>query len=362
MISGMTKWPGFVKSGWISISNNQSCSFVKRIFFKIALFAAGLGTVMAFWGGTCSAEKIKGKFIPPDGKVLLMVGQDKDTIDDYVKSVKHVPAGVMLYTSIQNMDGLLEEGKDYGSGVAHGQYLLEQYPYSVIQIGLYMVDGLEDTIAGKYDRNIEKLGKWIKQAARPVYLRIGYEFDLPANRYDPEHYQQAFRYIVDKLRKQGVDNVAFIWHTYSRINPGQSTMAWYPGDDYVDWFALSFFDAYNQANMIRFSRLAQHHQKPLMIAEATPYGLGTPLGERSWNRWFRKFFSFIEDEDVKAACYINSDWDSQPMWQNQGWGNARIQANPLIQDKWRKEIGRDKYLRADQNLFPLLEQNTGRSG
>lgn len=327
----------------------------ENVLKHLAVAIACLGS-LALGPFGARAEELKGKFVPPDGKVLLMIGQDKDTVDEYVESTGHVPAGLMIYTSIQNVDGLFAEAPDYGAGISHGQYFLEKYPHSVIQIGLYMVGVLDDVLAGSYDKNIKKLGEWIREAERPVYLRIGYEFDLPDNRYDPEKYKAAFRYIVDKLRQQGVENAAYVWHSYSHVNPGYSTMAWYPGDEYVDWFALTFFDPYNHADMIRFVRLAEHRHKPLMLAEATPTYLGTPLGERSWHRWFEKFFTFIEDNNVKAACYINSNWDAQPMWQIQGWGDARIQVNPVVQENWLKEIRKEKYLTAGRNLFLLLNQ------
>jgi len=46
------------------------------------------------------------KFVPPDGQVLLLIGQDTNTIDQYVASNNIVPGGVMLYTSVQNAEGL----------------------------------------------------------------------------------------------------------------------------------------------------------------------------------------------------------------------------------------------------------------
>lgn len=47
----------------------------------------------------------KSKFVPPEGKVLVFVGQDKDTLDRYHKAVGITPAGVMVYTSIQKKIG-----------------------------------------------------------------------------------------------------------------------------------------------------------------------------------------------------------------------------------------------------------------
>jgi beta-mannanase len=227
---------------------------------------------------------------------------------------------------------------DNGAGMQDGNYLLKKYPQSVLQIGLYMVGGLEDVLAGRLDDNIKKLGQWIIETNRPVFLRIGYEFDLPDNHYDPHLYVKAYRYIVDKFKEMKVDNVAYVWHSFGYIHPDKPLLNWYPGDDYVDWIGVSFFDPYNTGNMRMIGHLAKEHQKPFMIAEATPHGLSTIDGEKVWNIWYKRFFNVIEQNDVKAACYINAYWDIQPMWHQKGWGDARIQNHSYIEEQWLKHI------------------------
>jgi len=178
------------------------------------------------------------EFVPPEGKILLIIGQHKDAIDTYVKELEHTPAGIMVYTSVQLAEGIYD-AFDHGGGAQHLQYEVEKYPDTVMQVGLYMVDVLDAIIEGKYDNNIKKIGKWIKKANRPVYLRIGYEFDGPHNHYDPELYVKAYRYIVEKFRRSGVNNVAYVWHSYANYTK-RPVMDWYPGDEYVDWVAVSY--------------------------------------------------------------------------------------------------------------------------
>jgi hypothetical protein len=290
-----------------------------------------------------------GKFLPPEGKTLLLIGQDERTIQNYINSTGHHPAGFMVYTSIQEMGGL-NEPANHGAGVNHAQYLADNFPNAAFQIGLYMVDALEGIPQGNYDANIDVLAKWLKESKHPVYLRIGYEFDLPNNHYDPEKYKTAFRYIVDRLRASGVDNVAYVWHSYGFISPDKPLMDWYPGDDYVDFFAVSFFKAFNMGNMNFILKRAGEHHKPFMIAEATPFGVGTADGERSWNLWFKPFFKFIQDNQIPVVSYINSDWESLPMFQGQGWGDARVQANSLVKERWLKEVQSDRYLKSAASL------------
>jgi len=291
------------------------------------------------------------KFAPPAGKTLVFAGQNDDSFDDYVRTTGAAPAGCMIYTSVQEAGGLLEPS-DYGAGVSSGKYLLDKYPNTAVQIGLYMVDALEGVISGQYDDNIDKIGSFIKESKRPVYLRIGYEFDGPHNHYDPGKYIAAYRHIADRLKNKGADNIAYVWHSYASF-PRVNYMNWYPGDEYVDWFGISFF-AQHESEMSPVISLAKQHNKPVMIAESTPSGIGTTSGAGVSERWFRRYFDFTAKYDIKAICYINCNWDDMPMFKDFKWGDCRLAGNSKIKKVWRAEMKSDKYLQSSDGLFNLL--------
>jgi len=307
--------------------------------------------VIILWAlmpGLCFAGSLQHPFIPQSGK-LLIIGQQKDIIDGYIQSMGIVPGGFMVYTSIQNMDGL-DQPADHGSGIMDAQYYVNSYPHAAIQLALYMVGALDATLAGRYDDNILKLAQWMKNADCPIYFRIGYEFDLPENDYDPEKYQLVYRYIVDHLRVQGVNNVAYVWHSASMMEPKGDFMDWYPGDDYVDWFAVSIFNPMQIATARRFFAIGRQHNKPSMIAESTPAGLVSTNAKREW---FRHYFDFINDDDIKIVCYINSDWDVEPLFKSSHWGDERIQNDPEIKAMWINEMNKG-YLQYSLDMFKEL--------
>jgi hypothetical protein len=279
-------------------------------------------------------------FVPPHGKCLLLVGQDNRSIDDYVAATGTVPGGVMVYTGVH----------DFGN-VADFDYLLRKYPRCAFQIGLYMVDSLDRVNNGECDDNIRRLGEWIKSSHRPVYLRVGYEFDFPANKYEPGKYVNAFRHVRDRLDDQGATNVAYVWHSCAAGSPRIDD--WYPGDGYVDWVAISFF-AQPVGQVVPVAEYARRHGKPLMIAESTPYGLGTGKGQESWDRWFAPVFGFIDKYHVKAFCYIDWRWESQPMFKGQGWGDCRIEANDLVKSRWLETTGSERFLKSSKGLYKQL--------
>jgi len=304
----------------------------------VRLFFAGLIFITFFLSLSCGAQSV---YIPPDGKTLLFIGQNKQSADDYVKAFGRHPAGFMMYTSVQKAQSL-QEAFDDGAGVVHGQYLVEKYPVAALQIGLYMVDALDGIVRGNYDDTIDRIGLWIASTKRPVYLRIGYEFDGPHNHYDPRAYVPAYRYIVDRYRKAGIRNVSYVWHSFASTMK-QPPAVWYPGDDYVDWFGVSFFDNGTSPGMNAMVAMAKEHGKPLMIAEATPMKIGVGAGKQAYYRWFRPLFKFIEKNNVKMLCYINADWDSLPMFAAEKWKDSRVQTNDEIKKIWLEETSKDRY-------------------
>lgn len=306
--------------------------------------------LMVLLSQACDARSlaVSPPFIPREGR-LLIIGQQRDAIDGYINDVGIVPGGFMVYTSISEMEGL-ETPADHGAGTVDARYYVEHYPDAVIQLAIYMVGMMDDTLAGRYDENILRLSRWLKAVKRPVYLRIGYEFDLPDNAYDPLKYQQAYRYIVDHLRAQGVDTAAYVWHSASMSKPSGNFMDWYPGDDYVDWFAVSIFNPMQIARARDLAVLAREHHKPMMIAESTPAG---EISVRARKEWFRHYFDFIHEVDVKVVCYINSDWNSYPLFQAMRWGDGRIQKDPEIKEMWLQEM-KNGYLQSSPALFDML--------
>src|SRR5262249_52526965 len=115
---------------------------------------------------------------------------------------------------------------------------------------------------------------------------------------------------------------------------------YYPGDGWVDWWAVDLFspDNFVMDNTRWFMADAERRRFPVMIGESTPRWVGgVQAGEAAWTAWFAPYFGFIRRHaTVKAFCYINWDWTQYPVWSD--WGDARIQANPVILERYRQEL------------------------
>jgi hypothetical protein len=268
------------------------------------------------------------KFVPPAKKCLIIIGQDKSAVDAYVQNMGHQPAGVMTYDHISYL------------GLDEATALRNAFPKAAIQIGLSLEGSLDHVPTGRFDSNLDKLANWAKRNPIPIYLRPGYECDGAHNKYTPAAYVKAFRHIRNQLDQRGVKNIAYVWHV---LPAGPKIADWWPGEEYVDWVALTYFAAQKQ-NMAPIAAFANKHGKPLMLAEAAPRGIGTVQGKKSWDQWFKPCFEDIAQYNVQALCYINWDWESNPKFRGGGWGDTRIQQNEFVKTQWLKEIGKGKYL------------------
>ncbi|HMN47224.1 MAG TPA: glycosyl hydrolase [Povalibacter sp.] len=391
-----------------------------------AAFIGALGVGIA-----CSAaSEPQTRFAPPADRTLLIVGQELGSVADYVQHCTQcpAPAGVTTYLGFYDLlsaadgfGGLGEDAAghsapdaDWGAGATSAARMLAQFPDAALVLGLDISngrrkDGLAQIGHGLHDDKIERLATFLRAAQRPVFLRIGYEFDGMWNQgYEVRAtYIAAYRRIVDGLRARQANNVAFVWQASASpiddvLEHGkrEKLRDWYPGAAYVDWVGLSWFlrpkaqpgatrtrvpDQLELAQeVLEFARAAG---KRVMIAESTPQGYDLSTLTRSnispiwdgaphadtvkrsadeiWAEWYEPLLSFIDANRalIGAFAYINARWDDQPMWAapyaSGYWGDSRIQANPRIQELWLTEVRRAPWLHGGPALFTTLTASQG---
>ncbi len=307
------------------------------------------------------------KFVPPAGKTLLIMGQTLEDIDDYMAnfSEQPIPGGWSAYWGVPAFQGITDTHTNPNGSSHNHQQLAERFPNTAIQSGMWMVgkdNVARNTANGAYDDVIIQYSDWAKSVNHPIYLRIGYEFDGAHNELEPSVYIRAYRRIVDLMRAEGVDNVAFVWHSYaSRPYKDYPVSEWYPGDEYVDWVGISVFGQIYQSADIQFfgntvMEFAKTKKKPVMIAESSPILGIEPINLDSWNRWFVNFFSFSYSHNIKAISFINTNWESYD-FSDIGvttWKDARLANNQFISNAWFLETNQDRYLKQSENLFEML--------
>lgn len=306
----------------------------------------------------------KTKFVPPAGKALLIMGQNHEEIAEYMDSYSdmRIPGGWMAYWGIPSMNGIRQTHLNETGTSQNHQNLVERFPDTVLQSALWMVgkwDVLNKTVAGEYDSVVKQFSGWAKTTERPIYLRIGYEFDGWHNELEPQTYIKAYRRIVDLIRAEGADNIAFVWHSYaSRTYKDYPLSNWYPGDEYVDWVGISLFGhmyaSELNAEADAVFEFARDHKKPVMVAESSPIEGIDEVSIDAWNTWFVNFLSLTYNKNVKAISFINTDWDRMAIEGISEWKDARLQNNEKIYRAWFMETSKGRYLNQSSELFELL--------
>jgi hypothetical protein len=305
------------------------------------------------------------KFVPPEGKTLLIMGQTVEDISEYREHFKGqpTPGGWSAYWGIPEFSGVRNAHKNETGSSQDHQMLVEDFPNTVIQSAMWMVGKWEvakNAGKGQYDDVIIKYSNWAKAAKRPIYLRIGYEFDGVHNALEPDEYVKAYKHIVNLMRAEGVDNVAFVWHSYAaKPYKDYPLSAWYPGDDYVDWVAISVFGhAYGGTDFGPYCddvlAFAKAHHKPVMIAESSPIQGIDSKSNAAWDQWFVNFLSFTYQKNIKAISFITTNWSKASIDGVSEWKDSRLNNNEEVAKAWFKETNKARYLKQSPKLFKDL--------
>jgi beta-glucanase (GH16 family) len=300
-----------------------------------------------------------GAYLEPRIQVLHGAGQDPVGFRDYAAALgpSRQPKIVMTYIGL---------GKSVAEIKAWGRDLKQQLADAgaadiLPQIGVSMVNGndtgtgIDGAVArGERDSQIAALCEVVQTLGRPVFVRIGYEFEGDWNGYRPESYRAAFIRVTRAFREQHLP-VATVWCA-AAMSAGdrgmQRLLNYYPGDEWVDWWSLDLFSADEMTRVLptAFCVAAGQHRRPVMVGESTARYVGVRDGQRSWDKWYAPYFAFIRARpEIKAFCYINWDW---AVWSKKlgftwnDWLDCRIEQNETVKKLYQEEMDRTLYLHA----------------
>jgi len=278
------------------------------------------------------------KRLEPQGTVLHGAGQSAEAFAEYTTRFSATPPCIyMCYYGLK---------RDPAPFFERLRTQLAAYPPGLIpQIGLGMTqDGhpeehYEHEVArGDHDAHLDRLVEELAALDRPVFIRIGYEFNGHWNGYQPETYIAAWRHIHGRIRARALDRVALAW-CFAPEGRDTDFMAYYPGDDFVDWWSIDLFsnDQFALPQTHAFMAEALAHRFPVLIGESTARSIGVADPGRAWDEWFALYFDFIaRHPHVKGLCYINWNWAGFPQWHD--WGDCRVTASPELAVRYGNEL------------------------
>ncbi|WP_067822312.1 hypothetical protein [Actinomadura kijaniata] len=169
---------------------------------------------------------------------------------------------------------------------------------------------------GAVDDHIDRLSKHFREKfPERFWLAIHHEpeeevRETPGSGYTAADYRAMFRHVVQRFRRNGVDNAVFtmVYMGYSGyvVKPWFRTL--YPGDDVVDWIG---FDPYAEPRVRSFAQL---------VDEAAPRE--RDLGIAGFYRWSRRNLS-----------------DDKPLMLSE-WGGTEMTGDPAKKAELFRSIGR----------------------
>jgi hypothetical protein len=185
---------------------------------------------------------------------------------------------------------------------------------------------LQDLVAGKYDWYLDDWIAGVKEFGDPMFIRLSHEMDGNWYPYsegwvkDPKRNTAAdwvayWKYVVDRFRKAGVTNVAWVWCVNGDRSGGKDWPDYWVGNDYCDWLAIDLYSARNPKDVVgQFMELYGKTGKPIMIPEG---GTGPEQTKNNPHypgdaAWVTELFDVIDvTPQIKALCWFEwgKEWD-----------------------------------------------------
>ena len=222
---------------------------------------------------------------------------------------------------------------------------------------------LEAIVAGKWDAYINYWATQAKTFGRPIFVSWGLEMNgnwFPWSGYfygggkelskgvyaGPDLYKKAYRYIVDRVRATGAKNIIWVYHVQAYSYPSDvwnQLKEYYPGDDYVDWLAMSAYGKQFRSNRWISASDAMSYayqdlcsinsNKPVMLAE---WGVGEfpEVGDKA--QWLTEAFQMMKKRfpRLKAAVFWSERWEND----DGSYSNLRVTSSPRALEAYRRGV------------------------
>lgn len=163
----------------------------------------------------------------------------------------------------------------------------------------------------------------------------------------PETFKKAYRYVVDRVRARGAQNIIWVFHAMNYSIP-QDTWnfvdEYYPGPDYVDWLGLSVYgQQFLKDPWSPFTPLLEwpyeelcklDPTKPIMLTE---WGIGEFPTKGSKGEYIREAFELMSNPEysrLKAAIFWHERWQNS----DGTYSNLRVNSSPESLEAYRKGV------------------------
>jgi mannan endo-1,4-beta-mannosidase len=140
--------------------------------------------------------------------------------------------------------------------------------------------------AGDYDAYLRAYADAVRRFGHPVVIGFGHEMNASWYSWGyghvyPRTFVAAWRHLVTLFRRQGADNVTWLWTIQADIRGTGPVASWWPGPQYVTWVGIDGY-YYRPANTFAtvfgrtIAQVRSFTSKPLLLSET---GIGPGAGQ-----------------------------------------------------------------------------------
>ncbi len=212
---------------------------------------------------------------------------------------------------------------------------------------LVVLDLRADDLAACDFAHVARIAETLLLSAAPVFVRLPDAWQT-----SPRSAVAFQRALVATFRRAGAEHVAFIW-SIDPVRSPTSFMAWYPGDDAVDWFGLDlsgsravFVAPPTEALLDEAATRRRPVFLTRLVCDRVPIGTTDAEARVAIAEWFGPLRHFVTRHDViRAMAY-----EPTPAWQG-GAGeihrDAHIDRNETLMHWWRQWLRAPRFVGAE---------------
>lgn len=193
--------------------------------------------------------------------------------------------------------------------------------------------------AGRYDEEIEADARAARHFGAPLLIRYGQEMNaswFPGRSADGAEFAAAWRRYVTIFRREGADNVAFVWTPIVEGAATKPFAAFFPGEEFVDYVGLDGYNwggeswrSFGEVFGSGYAQVTGLSSKPVVIGE-TASAAGPEKGA-----WIRD--AFLREIPRRFPAIAAVAWFSKDLSQ-EGQRDWRIETSPDAVAAWQEAL------------------------
>jgi len=311
---------------------------------------------------------------PPDGRLyhgFYYSAEDSNEHTSTAMDVERYERSVGAGTAWVFFSDFWCEGRQFPTAMCKWIHAMGKIPYVRLMLRsefdqnraekLFTLDAI---IAGKFDADLTQWAAGAKNFGTPLLVEWGTECNGEWFAWNgkwngkadgPAKFVLAWRHLVKLIRDSGCGNITWVWHVNDSDVP---SVVWnrlenyYPGNDYVDWVAVSAYgflrpDEKGKPERLRdlldevYPRLmAVAPRKPLILAEFGCTQRHPKIAASAWARDALTDLLSSRWPHISGFCWWNEAWQNDDVRKHDT--NMIVMDDPALAKAFQEQLSTAK--------------------